>query len=79
MKEEHTVITTDRLKVGQQVPLIPRYGCTAAYLYDRSLVRDCVTAAGSTGDNWAPLAERSFGRRSGSIRAPSSSRFRVPR
>jgi 3-hydroxy-D-aspartate aldolase len=39
MKEEHVVITTDRLKVGQQVPLIPRHGCTAAYLYDRALVR----------------------------------------
>ena len=41
MKEEHVVITTDRLSVGQRVPLIPRHGCTAAYLYDRALVRLC--------------------------------------
>ena len=39
MKEEHVVIETDRLAVGQQVALIPRHGCTAAYLYDRALVR----------------------------------------
>ncbi|QCI63976.1 alanine racemase [Phreatobacter stygius] len=39
MKEEHVVIATDSLTVGQQVPLIPRHGCTAAYLYDRALVR----------------------------------------
>lgn len=39
MKEEHVVVETDRLSVGQQVPLIPRHGCTAAYLYDRALVR----------------------------------------
>jgi D-serine deaminase-like pyridoxal phosphate-dependent protein len=39
MKEEHVVIATDRLAVGQQVALIPRHACTAAYLYDRALVR----------------------------------------
>lgn len=39
MKEEHVVIVTDQLTVGQQVALIPRHGCTAAYLYDRALVR----------------------------------------
>jgi len=39
MKEEHVVVATDRLAVGQQVALIPRHGCTAAYLYDRALVR----------------------------------------
>jgi 3-hydroxy-D-aspartate aldolase len=39
MKEEHLVIASDRLSVGQQVTLIPRHGCTAAYLYSRALVR----------------------------------------
>lgn len=39
MKEEHVVIATDGLAVGEQVALIPRHGCTAAYLYDRALVR----------------------------------------
>ena len=39
MKEEHVVVATDRVTVGQQVALIPRHGCTAAYLYDRALVR----------------------------------------
>jgi 3-hydroxy-D-aspartate aldolase len=39
MKEEHVVIATDRLAVGQQVALIPRHACTAAYLYHRALVR----------------------------------------
>ena len=39
MKEEHVVVTTNSLRVGQRVPLIPRHGCTAAYLYDHALVR----------------------------------------
>lgn len=39
MKEEHVVVATDELRIGQQVPLIPRHGCTAAYLYDRALVQ----------------------------------------
>lgn len=43
MKEEHVVVETDRLRVGEQVPLVPRHACTAAYLYGRALVR---TAAG---------------------------------
>jgi len=39
VKEEHAVIEAEHLKVGQQVALIPRHGCTAAYLYNRALVR----------------------------------------
>ena len=39
MKEEHVVIGSDHLKVGDRVALIPRHGCTAAYLYDRAMVR----------------------------------------
>lgn len=39
MKEEHTVITSANLAVGDRVALVPRHGCTAAYLYNRALVR----------------------------------------
>ena len=39
MKEEHTVITSTDLSVGDRVALVPRHGCTAAYLYNRALVR----------------------------------------
>lgn len=39
MKEEHVVVETKALRVGQQVPLVPRHACTAAYLYSRALVR----------------------------------------
>lgn len=41
MKEEHVVIETDELDIGQQVALVPRHTCTAAYLYNRALVQ-CV-------------------------------------
>jgi len=39
MKEEHTVIASTDLTVGDRVALVPRHGCTAAYLYNRALVR----------------------------------------
>ncbi|MDB5825291.1 MAG: alanine racemase [Herminiimonas sp.] len=39
MKEEHAIIFSDSLEVGDQVALIPTHGCTAAYLYTRALVR----------------------------------------
>ncbi|EHP43442.1 alanine racemase domain-containing protein [Cupriavidus basilensis OR16] len=41
MKEEHVVIETDELDIGQQAALVPRHTCTAAYLYNRALVQ-CV-------------------------------------
>src|SRR5262249_56503276 len=39
MNEEHVVVATDRFAVGERVALVPRHACTAAYLYDRALVR----------------------------------------
>jgi D-serine deaminase-like pyridoxal phosphate-dependent protein len=39
MNEEHVVVATDRLEVGERVALVPRHACTAAYLYERALVR----------------------------------------
>jgi D-serine deaminase-like pyridoxal phosphate-dependent protein len=39
MNEEHVVVASDRLKVGERVALVPRHACTAAYLYARALVR----------------------------------------
>lgn len=39
IKEEHAVIGTNSLRVGDYVALTPRHACTAAYLYNRALVR----------------------------------------
>src|SRR6185437_8858528 len=39
MNEEHVVVASDRLRVGERVALVPRHACTAAYLYERALVR----------------------------------------
>jgi D-serine deaminase-like pyridoxal phosphate-dependent protein len=39
MNEEHVVVANDRLKLGERVALVPRHACTAAYLYERALVR----------------------------------------
>ena len=39
MNEEHVVVASDRLSVGERVALVPRHACTAAYLYERALVR----------------------------------------
>jgi len=39
MNEEHVVVANDRLAVGERVALVPRHACTAAYLYERALVR----------------------------------------
>ena len=39
MNEEHVVVASDRLKLGERVALVPRHACTAAYLYERALVR----------------------------------------
>jgi D-serine deaminase-like pyridoxal phosphate-dependent protein len=39
MNEEHVVVASDRLEVGDRVALVPRHACTAAYLYERALVR----------------------------------------
>ncbi|TAN25128.1 MAG: hypothetical protein EPN31_15985 [Castellaniella sp.] len=39
MKEEHSVVESHTLKVGDLVALVPRHACTTAYLYDKALVR----------------------------------------
>lgn len=39
MKEEHTVVAATGLAIGDRVALVPCHGCTAAYLYNRALVR----------------------------------------
>jgi 3-hydroxy-D-aspartate aldolase len=39
MKEEHAVVESSHLHIGDRVPLVPRHACTAAYLYSRALVR----------------------------------------
>src|SRR5262249_4161664 len=39
MKEGHAVVAAEGLAVGERVALVPRHACTAAYLYDRALVR----------------------------------------
>jgi len=39
MNEEHVVVASDRLRVGERVALVPRHACTSAYLYDRALVQ----------------------------------------
>jgi 3-hydroxy-D-aspartate aldolase len=39
MNEEHVVVANDRLELGERVALVPRHACTAAYLYERALVR----------------------------------------
>jgi 3-hydroxy-D-aspartate aldolase len=38
MNEEHSVVESTTLAVGDQVLLIPRHACTTAYLYDEALV-----------------------------------------
>jgi D-serine deaminase-like pyridoxal phosphate-dependent protein len=43
MSEEHTVVETDRLKIGDRLFLMPQHACTTAYLYDNALVK---TSAG---------------------------------
>ena len=39
MNEEHTVVESADLAVGDRVLLMPRHACTTAYLYDEALVR----------------------------------------
>ena len=39
MNEEHVVVASNQLAVGERVALVPRHACTSAYLYDRALVR----------------------------------------
>ena len=39
MNEEHVIVSTDELRIGDIVALIPSHSCTSAYLYDRALVR----------------------------------------
>jgi len=39
MSEEHTVVESTDLSVGDRVMLIPRHACTTAYLYDTALVK----------------------------------------
>jgi 3-hydroxy-D-aspartate aldolase len=38
MNEEHTVVESQTLAVGDRVLLMPRHACTTAYLYDEALV-----------------------------------------
>lgn len=39
MNEEHSVVESDRLQVGDRVFLMPQHACTTAYLYDEGLVK----------------------------------------
>lgn len=39
MKEEHTIIESESLAVGDRLALVPRHACTTAYLYPSALVR----------------------------------------
>jgi D-serine deaminase-like pyridoxal phosphate-dependent protein len=39
MSEEHTVVESEHLSVGDRVYLLPRHACTTAYLYDTALVK----------------------------------------
>jgi D-serine deaminase-like pyridoxal phosphate-dependent protein len=39
MNEEHVVVESTELRVGDRVFLMPQHACTTAYLYDRALVR----------------------------------------
>ena len=39
MKEEHSIVSTDNLTVGERVVLVPKHACTTAYLYSSALVR----------------------------------------
>ncbi len=39
VKEEHSVVVSKLLKPGDRIALIPRHGCTAAYLYDKAYVK----------------------------------------
>jgi 3-hydroxy-D-aspartate aldolase len=43
MNEEHSVVESQSLRVGDRVLLVPQHGCTTAYLYDSALV---LTASG---------------------------------
>lgn len=39
MKEEHSIVQNDNLKVGQSIAIVPRHACTTAYLFPKALVR----------------------------------------
>jgi D-serine deaminase-like pyridoxal phosphate-dependent protein len=39
MNEEHTVLVSSELEVGDQILLMPEHACTTAYLYQRAHVR----------------------------------------
>jgi D-serine deaminase-like pyridoxal phosphate-dependent protein len=39
MSEEHTVVESADLSVGDRIYLLPRHACTTAYLYDAALVK----------------------------------------
>jgi len=39
MNEEHTVLASSELEVGDQILLMPEHACTTAYLYHRAHVR----------------------------------------
>ncbi len=39
MNEEHVIVESASLRVGDRVMLMPQHACTTAYLYDRALVR----------------------------------------
>jgi D-serine deaminase-like pyridoxal phosphate-dependent protein len=43
MNEEHVIVESSELRVGDRVLLMPQHACTTAYLYDTALVR---TASG---------------------------------
>jgi D-serine deaminase-like pyridoxal phosphate-dependent protein len=38
MSEEHVVVESEELAVGDRVMLMPRHACTTAYLYEKALV-----------------------------------------
>ncbi len=55
MNEEHSVVESQSLAVGDRVLLVPQHGCTTAYLYDSALV---LTVTGS----WERRAQLGGGR-----------------
>jgi D-serine deaminase-like pyridoxal phosphate-dependent protein len=39
MNEEHVIVESTDLRVGDRVFLMPQHTCTTAYMYDHALVR----------------------------------------
>jgi 3-hydroxy-D-aspartate aldolase len=39
MNEEHVVLESSDLRVGDRIFLLPQHACTTAYMYDTALVK----------------------------------------